>query len=105
LKLIAPERAAELMRQGAMLVDVREADEFAREHIVGAKHRPLSAIAAGGAAGAAGQAVIFHCRSGGRTLINAEKLLPLAQGDTYILEGGIEAWKQAGLAVEAGQNS
>ena len=33
LKTISPERAAELMRDGAVLVDVREADEHARERI------------------------------------------------------------------------
>ena len=38
LKTIEPKRAAELMRQGAVLIDIREADEHARERIPGARH-------------------------------------------------------------------
>ena len=34
----SPERAAELMRDGAVLVDIRERDEYARERIGGARH-------------------------------------------------------------------
>ena len=43
LKTISPERAAELVRRGAVLIDIREADEYAREHIPGARHRALVA--------------------------------------------------------------
>ena len=39
---ISPERAAELVRKGAVLIDIREADEHAREHIPGARHHALS---------------------------------------------------------------
>ncbi len=35
---ISPERAAALMRDGAVLVDIRERDEHARERIDGARH-------------------------------------------------------------------
>ena len=38
---ISPERAAELVRKGAVLIDIREADEHAREHIPGARHHAL----------------------------------------------------------------
>ena len=41
---ISPSRAAELVRAGAVLVDIREADEYAREHIPGARHHPLTRI-------------------------------------------------------------
>ena len=44
LKTISPGRAAEIMRNGAVLVDIREADEHAREHIPGARHHALSRI-------------------------------------------------------------
>ena len=46
LKSISPERAAELVRAGAMMIDIREADEHAREHIPGARHHALSLIEA-----------------------------------------------------------
>jgi rhodanese-related sulfurtransferase len=90
-------RARLLLDQGAVLVDVREADEHAREHVPGARHNPLSRLAAVEAP--AGKAVIFHCRSGARTAANASRLAAAAQCEAYLLEGGLEAWKKAGLPV------
>src|SRR5690606_12606638 len=44
--------------------------------------------------------VVFLCRSGMRTTGNAAKLAACCHGETYILEGGLDAWKAAGLPVE-----
>ena len=44
LKAIPAARAKELVEGGALLVDIREADEFRREHIAGARARPLSTL-------------------------------------------------------------
>src|SRR5690606_17749624 len=41
LKTITPEEARALGARGAAIVDVRDADEFAREHIPGARNAPL----------------------------------------------------------------
>ena len=90
-------RARLLLDQGAVLVDVREANEHARERVPGARHNPLSRLAAVEAP--AGKAVIFHCRSGARTAANAPRLAAAAQCEAYLLEGGLEAWKKAGLPV------
>jgi rhodanese-related sulfurtransferase len=98
LESVAPERAAELVQQGAILVDIREADEHARERISGARHHALSRIGAQSPAPSE-QVLIFHCRSGARTRANAARLAQAAACDAYVLEGGIEAWKQAGLPV------
>ena len=44
--------------------------------------------------------LIFHCRSGARTKGNAPRLAAAApKCESYILEGGIDAWKKAGLPV------
>ena len=42
--------------------------------------------------------LIYHCRSGARTRMNAKRLATVA-GDcqVYLLGGGIEQWKRAGL--------
>jgi rhodanese-related sulfurtransferase len=99
LKTISPERAADLIRAGAMLVDIREDDEFAREHIPGARHHALSRIE-GHAPARSGGVLIFHCRSGARTKGSAARLAAAApQCETYILDGGLDAWKKAGLPV------
>ncbi len=46
--------------------------------------------------------MIFHCRSGARTLANADRLAGTlgAGSEAYLLEGGLDAWKKAGLPVE-----
>jgi rhodanese-related sulfurtransferase len=100
LKQVTPREAAQLMSEGALLVDIREADERAREKAAGSAHHPLSRIAADGPARTAGRPVIFHCRSGGRTGCNIPALAEAAGGEAYVLEGGLEAWKAAGLPVD-----
>jgi rhodanese-related sulfurtransferase len=96
IKHIAPAEAFAMLSHGAILVDIREADEWRREHIPLASHHALSTIelhppkAAG--------AVIFHCRSGNRTTANAHRLAATVPGaKVHVLEGGIEAWRDAGL--------
>jgi rhodanese-related sulfurtransferase len=101
LPAITPARAAEMLRNGeALLVDIREADERARAHIPGSVHLPLSRLAEAELAVQAGQPVIFHCASGARTAQNAARLAERAGGcQAFIVEGGIAAWKGAGLPV------
>src|SRR5471032_3518281 len=100
LQTVSPERAAELVRAGAVLVDVREADEHARERIPGARHHALTRIDRESPARSGDDVLIFHCRSGARTKGNAARLAAAApKCETYILDGGIDAWKKAGLPV------
>jgi rhodanese-related sulfurtransferase len=100
LKSIPPHEAARLVREGAVLVDIREADEHARERIAGARHHALSKIDADSPARPGDDVLIFHCRSGMRTKANAEKLSAAAQDcEVYVLDGGLDAWKKAGLPV------
>lgn len=81
------------------LIDIREPDEFAREHISGARSVPLSTMEGGHFAVAPQGAVVFHCKSGMRTNSNCARLAAHVNGDALMLEGGIEAWKKAGLPV------
>jgi rhodanese-related sulfurtransferase len=70
-----PISAAELKRKldsgEAMLIDIRESDEHAREHIVGARLAPLSAIDAHDFDRDHAKTAVFHCKSGMRTQANA----------------------------------
>ena len=84
---------------GARLIDIRGADEHARERIPGAINVPLDRI---GDLPRDGRPVVFHCKSGMRTAANAVQLGAAAgSAPAYILGGGIEAWRQAGQAVAA----
>lgn len=102
LPTLSPTDAKRLLDEGAILVDIREPDEHARERIPGARHSPLSKVSEAGLATLAGKPVIFHCRSGARTQGNAQSLARTvgAGCDVFILEGGLQAWKKAGLPVE-----
>ena len=97
LPIVSPAEARELMLRGARLIDVREADEYAREHIPGAQNVPLSGLTKIDANG--GPAFIFHCRSGARTAANTARLADAAGSPSYILKGGLDAWRKAGLPV------
>lgn len=89
----------------AIVIDIRETDEHAREHILGARLAPLSAIDRHDFDRDHAKTVVFHCKSGMRTQANAAKLLARGFRDAYYLDGGIEAWKQAGLPVHANRNA
>ena len=101
LNTITPDEAARLLREGgATLVDVREADEHARERIPGARNLPLSRLEEAELAVHQGKPVLFHCRSGARTAGNADRLVAKAGlCEAYVVEGGLDAWKRAGLPV------
>lgn len=100
-KAIAPQAARQLIERGALLVDIRAADEHAREHIAQARHVPIERLAQEGLPNTEAPAVIFHCRSGNRTRLQAAVLGGCTTCDAYILEGGLDAWKKAGLPVQA----
>ncbi|MBO9716355.1 MAG: rhodanese family protein [Pseudoxanthomonas sp.] len=101
MKILDPRAAQVLVEQGALLVDIRAADEHARERIPGACCIPLAQLASAPQLHQAqGRAVVFHCRSGMRTRANAAALEAASPGCTaYVVEGGLDAWKQAGLPV------
>lgn len=101
LATISATEARRLLDSGALLVDVREADEHARENIPGARNLPLSRLDESEFAVPEGRTVLFHCRSGARTLANAGELAArVGTGcEAYVIEGGLDAWKKAGLPV------
>lgn len=101
LRSITPAEAKRLIDSGAVLVDIREPDEHAREHIVGAKSQPVSSLSPAGCDVGDVSQVIFHCRSGMRTAANAGRLSQAVSCEAFLLEGGLDAWKQAGLPVIA----
>jgi rhodanese-related sulfurtransferase len=97
LPLITPQQATALIAEGAKLIDIRDTDEYAREHIALAHSVPLDSLP-GALQAQAGETVIFHCQSGARTSNNAARLVQAASpARAYVIEGGIKGWKQAGL--------
>ena len=99
-KHITASQAKTLVDQGALLIDIRETNEYADENIPGARNEPLSRI--GGSPITGAPAIVFHCKSGARTRMNAHALAGCTDAEVYILDGGIEAWKAAGYPVKRG---
>jgi len=95
LPSITPDEARLLVAKGARLIDIRSPDEHARASIPGAENRPVDALNRVGDA----PAVVYHCRSGMRTLANAARLAAASECPAYLLEGGLDAWRAAGLPV------
>ncbi|HVZ93335.1 MAG TPA: rhodanese-like domain-containing protein [Phycisphaerales bacterium] len=88
----------------AFVIDVREADEYAHEHIAGTKLMPLSTFNPADAPHAAGMTIVMQCRSGRRSADAAARLIAVGRTGIVNLKGGIEAWKAAGLPVQTGAN-
>lgn len=100
---ISPQQAHEWLSSGeALLIDVREPDEFKSEHIACAASLPLANICSllNQMHIPADRKIIFQCLRGKRGE-QACALVPAmnATHDVYNLEGGIDAWKKAGLPV------
>jgi rhodanese-related sulfurtransferase len=93
-------QAKQLADKGAVLIDVREEREHVAENIPGARNLPLSSLA--GSKVSEAPVLVFYCKSGARTRMFAAGLAACAGADAYILDGGIEAWKAAGLPVKRG---
>ena len=91
----------------AILVDIRTPDEFAREHILGARLVPLESLDTHDfdRDRAAGKAVIFQCQSGRRTAANAASLIAAGFRETFVLDGGLIGWRSAGLPTHLDRSS
>jgi rhodanese-related sulfurtransferase len=99
---ISPVELQTLLARGCTLIDVREPVEFAGEHITGAKLIPLGQLAERAPEILRDQPLVVMCRSGMRGGQALEKLRSLGFADPRNLEGGILAWKAAGLSVKQG---
>lgn len=86
----------------AVLIDVREADEWKDGHLKGAKHLALSDLKTGVPSDKlktllpAGKVVYLHCAAGGRCL-KAADLLKAAGFETRPLKPGYEDLVKAGF--------
>src|ERR1700722_12318173 len=86
-----------LAKNEAILVDVREPSEYQAGHIDGATLLPLGSITNGKLPDLEGRRLVLQCRVGGRSQMACMKLIvENPEQEVYNLEGGIEAWKQAG---------
>ncbi len=100
LRAVGPDEAQRLGDAGALLLDVREDDEWSAGRAPGARHVPLAELPdhVGDFDGTI--SVVCVCRSGARSRRAA--LFLLEHGvDAVNLEGGMVAWVEAGGPLES----
>jgi molybdopterin/thiamine biosynthesis adenylyltransferase/rhodanese-related sulfurtransferase len=100
---VDPAEVRELMSNGAVVVDVREADELASGKLPGAKHVPRGYLESRieGAVPDRSQHLILYCASGNRSAYAARTLVEdLGYEQVESMRGGITLWKDRGYEVE-----
>jgi rhodanese-related sulfurtransferase len=97
MQTVDAKTAAGWLKAGeAVLVDVRSPAEYAGEHIKGAHNVPVEGCCASALPPHEGKKLVIQCHSGGRS---ARACAALSLPYAYNLEGGIMAWKDAGLPI------
>ncbi|MET8127814.1 rhodanese-like domain-containing protein [Streptomyces sp. NPDC005065] len=91
-----------MLQEGtAVLLDVREADEYQAGHAPGALHVPLSRLATGADVPGSpnGRSLMLICRSGNRSQ-DAVRLLADRGVEAVDVTGGMRDWAEQGLPVQ-----
>ncbi len=97
------EVTAGLQKGDILLVDVREADEFAAGHVPGAVNMPLSTMTPAALPKPDGKKVVIMCRSGNRTARLAAQLPGIGRGDVAEYSGSWLDWTARGGKVVTGR--
>lgn len=100
---ISPAQAAtQLSEKKAVIIDVREDQEWQESHIPGAIHIPLGQLQSrlSELEPYKNSPVITQCRSGGRSVKAADQLKTAGFSNVHSMDGGIKAWGKAGLTTQ-----
>src|ERR1700759_251765 len=100
MKALFPEQAQELVPNGECdVVDVREAREWSRGHVPGARLVPFDRIRQAPKSALPRDNVIFVCAAGGRRQGTAKVAEASGYSNVYNLTGGTRSWVNAGLPL------
>jgi phage shock protein E len=97
---ISPAEAAAKANSGeAVIVDVREKDEWDEGHVPGAIHVSRGTIELDIEEKFADKnaLIICHCGGGGRSALVAESLQKMGYKNVRSMAGGLKAWRASGL--------
>jgi rhodanese-related sulfurtransferase len=102
---ISPQQLHDAVQAGPVeLVDVRTPAEFREVHVAFAKNVPLDQLDAARFAAGRGEGPLYViCRSGNRARQACQKLAAAGCVNVVNVEGGTQAWDQAGLPVVRGE--
>jgi molybdopterin/thiamine biosynthesis adenylyltransferase/rhodanese-related sulfurtransferase len=90
---------AEAVRESALFLDVREADEYTQGAIPGAMHIPRGYVELQieGRLPDKSKPVVVYCAGGTRSALAAKALSDLGYSDVVSMAGGFNKWKDEGL--------
>lgn len=100
----AAEAKAWLDAREAVLLDVREAQEYAFENVPGALLLPLSFLDVETFPPITGKKLIVMCGVGRRGAAAQKQLANAGLKNIYNLAGGMDSWKKAGFETQGGIN-
>jgi rhodanese-related sulfurtransferase len=100
-EILPTDAAAKLKSGGAVIVDVREKDEWDQEHILEAIHlsRGTLELDIEEKVPDPNTVIVCHCGGGGRSALAAESLQKMGYKNARSMAGGFKAWKAAGLST------
>jgi len=100
---ISVAEAEQAIREADVLVDVREADEYAAGHIPGAVHASRGMLEFKFSANPALQsrdlAVVLYCKTSGRAALASAALHEMGYLNVRSISGGFDAWAASGKPV------
>jgi len=96
---LGPRRVAELVAEGAELIDTRRRYEWDDGRIPGARHIEVNQVTAEAESLPRDRPIVFYCRTGNRSAMVTEAFRQ-AGYEAYNMAGGIAAWVEAGLVIE-----
>ena len=99
---ISVDEVAGRIDAGAVLVDVRQPDEYREAHVRGAWLIPLDEVPVRARELPADGEILLMCRSGARSHRAAEYLIDQCHLQAVNIAGGILAWMQSGRDVVVG---
>lgn len=110
IKTISPKQLHDLVQSGQdiELIDVRTPAEYREVHVEIARNVPLDQLDAAKIAVSrhgSGQPLYVICRSGSRAKQACERFLTTGYANIVNVEGGTQAWDQAGLPVVRGKKT
>ena len=101
---IGPDEARQRIEDGAVALDVREAEELAEGHVPEAVHIPRGFLEFKAddheALPSKDVPICVYCMAGGRAALAAQSLKQLGYTNVVSIQGGFEGWKKAGLPLQ-----
>lgn len=103
IKEVSVANAPHQIQESDILLDVREADEYASGHIPGAVHMSRGMlefkVSSNPALSARDLKIVLYCKTSGRAALAAKALHDMGYFNVESIAGGFDAWVAAGNPI------